>query len=346
MLEVSLYCIGRTPHLSMPVTGLLMLQEQGKLRLSWEIDQGNRKGFPYLPLLGAYAEGKRILFDMADGYGMPPEELAQAVRQSDVYFRRSFSQERNHALGPVLQGKMRPFGFHYHVSWPGNFMDKAVLPQDLKNELFQFVFNGASRRYFTPDKFECEPRKTDSPTVMFYTRLWDPGEIPALHDSLVVLNENRIRLVAELKKRYGPRFIGGIQYSRFAVRNCRELVTGVGMTKRRNYLRAMQQADICVGTTGLHDSIGWKTAEYIAASKAVVNEKFHYEVTGDFREGVNCLLFTEVEECIDQVARLMSDPERVYAMGQANRAYYQAYLRPDRIMANALRQVFPDFDEG
>ena len=81
MLEVSLYCTGKTPHLSMLVTGFLILQEQGKISLSWEIDEKNRKRFPYLPLLGVYAEGKRILFDMADGYGMSPKELAQAVEQ-------------------------------------------------------------------------------------------------------------------------------------------------------------------------------------------------------------------------------------------------------------------------
>ena len=30
-------------------------------------------------------------------------------------------------------------------------------------------------------------------------------------------------------------------------------------------------------------------------------------------------------------------------MAQANRAYYLAHLRPDRLMANALAQAFPDW---
>ena len=68
MLEVTLYCIGKSPHLSMPVTGFLMLEKQGRLRITWELDSENRKGFPYSLILGAYVRGKRILFDMADGY--------------------------------------------------------------------------------------------------------------------------------------------------------------------------------------------------------------------------------------------------------------------------------------
>jgi hypothetical protein len=75
----------------------------------------------------------------------------------------------------------------------------------------------------------------------------------------------------------------------------------------------------------------------------VVNERFRFEVPGDFREGVNYLPFTDVEGCLAQVEALMEDPERTYRMAQANRAYYLAHLRPDRLMANALAQAFPDW---
>lgn len=38
----------------------------------------------------------------------------------------------------------------------------------------------------------------------------------------------------------------------------------------------VKESDICITTTGLHRSIGWKFAEYIAASKAIVTEKLNY----------------------------------------------------------------------
>ena len=346
MLEVTLYCIGKSPHLSMPVTGFLMLEKQGRLRITWELDSENRKGFPYSLILGAYVRGKRILFDMADGYGMPAEELSRAVGQSDFYFRRSFSKEQNSRLPKELSQRMYPLGFHYHVSCQGNFMDQVFSFSEWRKELFQIIFNGASRRYFTPERFECEPRKKDTPSVLFYTRLWDPEAIPALYESILKINRDRICLVRVLRNRYGSRFRGGIQYSPLALRQCRELVVNIRDSQRKRYLRAMREADICVGSTGLHGSIGWKTGEYIAGAKAIVNEAFQYQVPGDFQEGVHYLPFTHVEECIKQVDGLMEHPQEVYAMKCANKEYYEKYLRPDRLISNALSRVFPDFDAG
>lgn len=338
MLDVSLYCIGKTAHLSMPVTGFLMLQEQKKLRLKWEIDRENRRGYPYLPLLGVDVSGKRIVLDLADGYDMPPGELAQAAGQSDYYFRRSFSEEENAVLPAFLQRKMYPLGFHYHVSWPGNFMDSIGGKGGLKDEVFQIVFNGAPRRYFTPEKFKAPPKRSETPSILFYTRLWKPYE-----ESVARLNEERIHLVRMLKKRYGRWFTGGIQYSPLAMKMCRELVVGVAKTRRRSYLHTLHQADICIGTIGLHRSVGWKTAEYISASKAIINESIPYEVPGNFQNGQNYLPFTGIEECCTQIEYLLGHPRKVYEMKCANADYYQKYLRPDRLIANMLERVFPGF---
>lgn len=346
MLELNLYCAAKTPHLSMPVTGLMMLEEQKKLRLSIEIDESNRKKLPYAPLLEVCGGGKRLLFDLADGYGSEVERAQpQLVRQADVVFRRSFSPKENAKLPAELQSRMRPLGFHFHVSWPGNPIDQVSSWREKKENLFQRVFNGAPRSCFTPDRFEREPVFHETPTILFYTRLWHSAEGDELAESINQLNQNRIRLVAELKKRYGSRFIGGIQFDPREVGRCGSLMAGITATQRTRYLKTMQKADICIGSTGLHDSIGWKTAEYLAASKAVVNERFQYQVTGNFLEGVNYLPFTDVEGCLEQVERLVEDPQRVYEMARANQVYYQTYGRPDRLMANALSQVFPELED-
>lgn len=348
MLNLNVYCISKIPHLSLPVTGLMMLEEQKKVCLSIEIDECNRKHLPYAPLLEVCGGGKRILFDLADGYGSEVEQaLPQLVRQTDFIFRRSFSPQENAKLPPELRDRMRPLGFHYHVSWPGNPIDRVSSSSERKQDLFQRLFNGAPRCYFTPDRFELEPVFHKSPTVLFYTRLWHTEPDDELAGPVEQLNKSRVRLVTELKKRYGPRFIGGIQFDPRALRHCGTQMAGILATQRVRYLETMRnRADICIGSTGLHESIGWKTAEYVAASKAIVCEQFHYQVTGPFQEGVNYLPFaeTDVEGCLKQVDQLMGDPQRVYEMARANRAYYQAYGRPDRLMENALRQVFPDLE--
>ena len=95
MLELNVYCIEKTPHLSMPVTGLRMLEEQKKVRLSFEIDRENRRKFPYAPLLGVYGGGKRILFDLADGYGTEVEHAQPWVAgQADLFSGAAFLRKR------------------------------------------------------------------------------------------------------------------------------------------------------------------------------------------------------------------------------------------------------------
>ena len=101
----------------------------------------------------------------------------------------------------------------------------------------------------------------------------------------------------------------------------------------------MRRSDICIGSTGLWDSIGWKTGEYVAAARAVVNERFVYEVPGGFREGVNYLGYASAEECVAQVDLLMRCPDAVQRMKEANAAYYREWLRPDALVGQVLRQA-------
>lgn len=347
MLELHAYCIEKAPHLSMPVTGLMMLEAQGRLRLSIEIDPQNRRRLPYVPLLDVQGAGKRIVFDLADGYGSEVEHaLPELVGRADFVFRRSFSPKENVKLPLELQGRMRPLGFHFHVSCPQNPIDTVSSWPEWRKSAFQRIFNGAPRSHFTLDKFERTPNRTEKPTILFYTRLWHVPQDDELYNSVEQMNQDRIHLVAELRSRYGSRFTGGIQFDPKEFRRWGHLMAGIGETKRMRYLQAMHRADICIGSIGLNDSIGWKTAEYVAAAKAVVNEKFCYEVPGDFREGVNYLPFDDVEGCLAQVEQLMEAPQRVYEMKMANYMYYQAYGRPDRMMANALRQVFPAWERS
>ena len=90
---------------------------------------------------------------------------------------------------------------------------------------------------------------------------------------------------------------------------------------------------------GLHESIGWKTAEYVVAAKAVINERFHYEVSGNFEIGQNYLEFATADECISQVKYLIENPETVYLMKVKNQEYYQNYLRPSVLIKNTINIV-------
>jgi hypothetical protein len=69
------------------------------------------------------------------------------------------------------------------------------------------------------------------------------------------------------------------------------------MSDKKTTSGLLRDYPICVATTGLHGSIEWKMAEYIAVSKAIVSEELNYSVSADFARGKNCLDFTTPEEC-------------------------------------------------
>jgi hypothetical protein len=228
-----------------------------------------------------------------------------------------------------------PFGLHYHVSYAGNIMDKS----SLKENIYQRIFNGAKRSYFTPEKFETKPIYNENLSVIFYTRLWNPSDQvkdKEYFNSIQKNNDTRIELVRKLRKEFGNRFIGGIQYSPFAYRKCGDLVAKIGETRRKSYLEVMKSSDICIGTTGLHDSIGWKTAEYVAAARAVVNERLLYSAGENFEENKNYLAFDSVDECLSKVDYLLLNPKIVYEMKLENENYYRNYLKPDKLVENAI----------
>ena len=98
----------------------------------------------------------------------------------------------------------------------------------------------------------------------------------------------------------------------------------------------MKQSDICLATTGLHKSIGWKMGEYVAAGKAIISEHLYCEVPGDFIVGKNYLEFTNAEECIEQLDLLIKEPKRICEMQIENKKYYENYGRPLRMIENTL----------
>lgn len=98
----------------------------------------------------------------------------------------------------------------------------------------------------------------------------------------------------------------------------------------------MKKTDICIGTVGLHDSIGWKTAEYVALGKAIVCEPFRYSVPGEFLVEKNYLEFSTSDECVEAIQKIIENPNLVYQMKLNNLLYYYRYLKPDMMVKRTL----------
>lgn len=335
MDKIKLILPSHIHHLCQITAGFLRLREQG-----WEVeivDESRNRDHPFydMPIAFAQYKGVNIAYDVWDGYQNPPTMQA-AAKMCDFYFKRSFSPEKNQCFGEDA-GKVYPLGFNYHVTVPGSPTNEPLWKQMLKP-----LFGRAPDVYFTPEIFEGREMPEDHPPkILFLTRLWedDPQLDEETNRERQEINRCRIGIIRTLRRQYGEAFLGGLNDLPIARELAPDLIVPAKFTERRCYVNLLRGCDICIGTMGLHESIGWKTGEYVAAAKAIVHEKFRYQVTGDFAEGKNYLAFETDRACIQAVQRLMEDPKARREMQWANRRYYQKYLKPEALVANTLEVV-------
>lgn len=340
MEMVTITLLSHEPHLSQILTGFTMLARQRKLRIQIQ-DSPEDAALPYRSamLVVAY-RGKTLVYDMLDGY-QHEDAIRYHLTHSDYYFKRSFSESKNAALALDWEGKMFPLGFNYHVSCVGHPLDRPFWKEKIKEILHMENYMWSST-WFSPGKFEQRPQKCTVPQVLFLTRLWaDDASMPEhLREERQQINRMRMDIIRQMRAMEGDiHFVGGLPDTDLARSTAPDLIMPSELTERRNYVKCLRRSDICIGSMGLFESIGWKTGEYVAAAKAIINERFHYTVPGNFEKGTNYLEFETTEQCIRQVETLAGDSERIYRMKCQNREYYLNYLRPDKLVGNTLAIV-------
>jgi hypothetical protein len=339
-------------HLQQLYTGFCLLRASGFVRVA---QQRRRSPVRYLndaphlsgaehAHLDAVLEGKlRVHFDTHDA-----QEIALGELEScDVYFKRSYLPAVIESLPVSQRSKVRPLGLNYCVL--------PDIPDSLRVQR-GFGLSGLSRRtlgalkqaFDTGNRFGFQPRQrllesapdlAAAPNVLFLVAAYDPHDDPTRSEDKSAerasLNEARARCIRLLRDALGPRFTGGFSRSRYTERTYPDLIWP-GAAAQENYLRVLKTFPICVASTGLHGSTGWKLAEYIAFSKAVVSEPLVYEVPGGFASGRNYIKFSSPEECVHAAIRLIEDAGLRRQIMQNNAAYYRDYLRPDVLVKNAL----------
>ena len=356
--NVELHLYSRSPHISMVVVGFLMLKNQGIIKLTITKNYNNVKKYPHPHFVEAVINNKFFVFDCSDLCDWTASDwekekwqnissIESLIDNIDFYFKRSYSGNNNICLSKDNRNKIYPLGFNFHVSIKNNPIDRY---EHIYNDYIKFIiknlfFPNKLNPYWTIDKFEASANyvKAENLKIIFLARLWDPFDNDLRSDEKKLereyINNTRIEIIKKLKRAYPNSFIGGIEHSNFAEKTCKDLIVPEEMTKRENYVKLMKKCDICIGTMGLHESIGWKTAEYIVAARALVNEKFHYEVPYSFEPQKNYLPFESTDECVFAVSSLMEDPEKVFMLKTENEKYYKTYLRPDKQIINSIISV-------
>jgi len=299
-------------------------------------------------ILQAEIEGHRVVYDTFDVSAISPDLLAWATR----YYKRSFDPVTVAASGrPDI---IRPLGLNYGVYATGdwrfrrmgwslrglrrnNLRDVATRIARLSSAGSRFTDTGRSTA--SVQHFEEEPGRPGH-QVLLLTRTWDPTRVQGDRAEMrAEMNRVRVEGIRLLRDEFGPRFLGGLNPSPDALRDFPDLVVDPQVVKKPAYLRAMRSAAVCVTSRGLVDSNGWRLAEYVAASRAIVTEPLAHEVPGEFTAGRNYLEFSDPQSLVEAVNHLLSDAEGRARMREANHRYYLDHVRPDAIVARTLEQL-------
>lgn len=340
-------------HLYQIIAGFILLKRSGLINL--KIEQ-SKEILPYNMMELNINNQLKVLYDVNDGYDNLikngknyVEFMDQLLDKYDICFKRSYSQTYNSKL--KNGNKIYPLGLNYMTTIRGNLAHRYY-SEDPKNEkvkklIRRIPFSKYYNNKYLIENFECKPKVSNNPKILFLARLWDPNgvELENLHPDKkaerIDINEKRVACIRACIREFGSNFIGGITPSKFANENYGDLVVNnKNITNRDGYLKLMKESDICIATTGLHNSIGWKFGEYVAASKAIVSEPLHYELPGNFKRNKNYLEFNNEKQCIKNIHQLINDKSKRYSMMQNNHIYYLNYVKPDKLILNSLKQCF------
>jgi hypothetical protein len=340
-IEVTVYVESDVAHTSQFFSGLYKLQDEGLVKVS--LKGGNHSR---LSVIRCKVNGTNVFIDLNDHANIDEK----AYENNAFYFKRMLLTK-----DVATHLKLHPYGLNYPVYYKHDrSITRSLYSKDFKKILNTVVrstsllantFNiNLGHHTANVHHFEYPPTDAKDASVIFSARLWVP-EKPKPQEKQQqrrFINEQRIAIVREGRKRLGDKFVGGIDIDDYAKQTAPDaLVPNVDFSHKRTYLQALKNASIGIATAGLEDSIGFKFAEYIAMSKAIVTTPIdQFALPGNFSEGNNYVSFNhQAADCIDKCIQLLNDKQLLQQVMHNNYQYYQQYLRPDKLVWNILKTV-------
>lgn len=353
MVSCTMYSYSTTPHVSQLYTGFSLLSKQQDINLKQKLTNypfhgkevmKHIKPDDFYGLFVALNDRVILYYDVSDG----PKLNEEALELADIYFKRSYLDAE---IPSGQRSRVFPLGFNYEVYSKGFNHHECTrvllrgngktIPYSRQIATYLARLSGLS---FDPilHRMHCPPKFDQEPRVIFMARAWDPDDVPPglpakTKEDLGRINDMRADCIQLLRKELGKQFYGGFSHNSYATRHYKGLlIEDASMSRKKNYVSLLHQHPICIATTGLQGSIGWKMAEYVAFSKSIVSEKLRYVVPGDFKSGRNYLEFDTPDSCLQQTVRLIEDRSLRQQMMEGNWHYYQTYMVPDKLVLRTI----------
>jgi hypothetical protein len=338
MIIVTVYIKSTLAHFNQLYCGLELMKKANLIKLDYVIEEESYIGGGVTRLS---VNKKNVMIDLRDSNVID----MNSYEKSDFYFKRMLLKTDD-----LQYEKLYPFGLNYSVMTQSRGLkylflkNKKYLKYSLKyfNTLTKILKVNDSLLNCHYKNFERSPNPYLSNLILFSTRLWNPDNNETLwkKEERKVLNDQRISIIKFLKDEYNYIFKGGIQNDQYAKTKCPSLIVNDHFSSKKEYLNLLKETTICVTNQGLEDSIGWKFAEYICNSSAILTTSIDkYKTLGPLREGVNYLTFSTVGEFNSKLKILLNDKNVYETMIVNNYEYYQKYLHPLSKMKSIISTI-------
>jgi hypothetical protein len=171
---------------------------------------------------------------------------------------------------------------------------------------------------------DYQPALAQDGFVFFLASLWadDPE-----------CNASRATFLRSCRSRTNLRLEGGFApRSRNDVKGFEELTVRKRYTLRR-YIRGVKRSLFVFNTPAVLGCLGWKLAEFLALGKAIISLPLNRELPAPLEHGRHVHFVDGTADSIGEaIDRLASDQAYRRHLEVEARAYFESYLRPDRVL--------------
>ncbi|MCL6474546.1 MAG: hypothetical protein K6U75_05785 [Firmicutes bacterium] len=337
------------------VTGLVELARQQKILLEPRVgmtckETGRPQGHIFAWMVAERLSDHQRLNIAIDLHDLSTLFYEEALRECDVYLKKSFYPPDVEKCAGDMGRKVIPFGFNMPCSstsskllvqhWLLRLYSRMFLrsPQEAlthwrrKWGLYRTFLDGPTLK-----DFEQTPDVPVEPKVVFQTRVWSEKEVGP--DNHLAVNSLRVEVMRRLRAELGDQFVGGLVPTAYAREHYPDVLSSAP-ARRQKFIRWSKRYLVGVYVRGLNYSYGFRFAEHLAASQCVVAhpEGFRNPAPVQPQEGVHYLPFATPEECVKQCKRVLDDTELAQAMRNANYQYYQQQVAPAAHLWNCLER--------
>ncbi|NCJ10694.1 hypothetical protein GW643_09865 [Serratia marcescens] len=311
----------KSNHINQFIYGFSMLEKAGILKITdISVHEEMRKN-----LLRAEVDGMKFVYDAEDGDHIERGFFSQDdYHWCDHYFKRSLSQSLANRYP-----KCAPLGLNYCLRPTRGWLD------EMSCKLRRLL----GKEDVLHSDFDIEPVAARDPKILFITGLWDPKEFndADVREEVEKINLTRLSVLKLLKHEFSHCATFGVNGDReFTRKIASEFILPNAKTNRLKFIETMKEHDICLTSTGLHDSTGWRFGEYVATARAIISEPLRYQLPGGFTKGNHYLEFTDDDSLFNAINLMLQNDSARQQMMSANRDYYQCWLRPDKLIFNTL----------